>query len=318
MSKQFKNNHIPAIEKNPLKFFYVRYFGEPKWADQAAQAADIPRQSVDSQLINRVDEATKITWLGHSSFLIQVAGVNFLTDPVFSERVSPMSFAGPKRLVPLTFDLEDLPNIDFVLISHNHYDHLDENTIKHLGNRTNYFVPEGLKPWFEKQGIDAQRVNELAWWDHQTFGAASITATPSQHWSGRGVFDRNKTHWASWLIELGGKRLWFAGDTGYNPYDFKEIGQWAGEIDVALIPIGAYSPRGFMKDQHVDVAEAIKVHQDVRSKLSIGMHWGTYPLTAEPVMEPAELLDKLTQTQLDDNSQFIHMAIGETRVFERE
>ncbi|MDO6687203.1 MULTISPECIES: MBL fold metallo-hydrolase [unclassified Agarivorans] len=308
--KVYQNNHIPPIEKNPFKFLYVRYFGEQVWADQAAQASDIPRQKVDIALINNPQQTNKITWLGHSSFLVQLPSVTFLTDPVFSERVSPVSFAGPKRLVPLTFNPEDLPKIDFVVISHNHYDHLDKMAVKALGNSTHYLVPEGLGAWFEKMGVDSDNISELAWWDSEQRANTNITATPSQHWSARGLFDRNKSHWASWLIEVDNKRLWFAGDTGYNPYDFKEIGQWAGEIDLAFIPIGAYAPRDFMKDQHVNVPEAIMIHNDVRSKLSIGMHWGTYPLTAEPVMEPAEQLIELSEQT--KQGEFVSMAIGET------
>ncbi|UPW17321.1 MBL fold metallo-hydrolase [Agarivorans sp. TSD2052] len=313
--KVYQNNHIAPIEKNPFKFFYVRFFGEQEWADQAAQAYQVPRQAVDTQLINNNDDVGKVTWLGHSSFLVQLKGVNFLTDPVFSERVSPFSFAGPKRLVPFTFKPEDLPTIDFVVISHNHYDHLDKAAIKHLGNSTHYFVPQGLGAWFESMGVASSNISELAWWDSEQFANVQITATPSQHWSARGLFDRNKTHWASWLIELEGKRLWFAGDTGYNPYDFKEIGQWADGIDLSFIPIGAYAPRDFMKDQHVNVSEAMKIHQDVRSKLSIGMHWGTYPLTAEPVMEPAERLEALNKQQTSSDD-FVSMAIGETMLLD--
>ncbi|BEU04053.1 hypothetical protein OAG1_28530 [Agarivorans sp. OAG1] len=311
--KEYQNNHLEPIAKNPFKFLYVRFFGDTRWSDQAAEAYRVPRQDVDLELLKDEHAGTKVTWLGHSSFLVQLPELTFLTDPVFSERVSPVSFAGPKRLVPLTFKPEDLPSVDFVVISHNHYDHLDKKAIKHFGNSTHYFVPEGLGIWFEKMDIKPSNITELPWWGSQQKGDALITATPSQHWSARGLFDRNKSHWASWLIEFKGKRYWFAGDTGYNPYDFKEIGERAEEIDLAFIPIGAYSPRGFMKDQHVNVPEAIKVHNDVRAKLSIGMHWGTYPLTAEPVMEPAEHLEQLSLKDLKQG-EFVTMAIGETRI----
>ena len=174
-------------------------------------------------------------------------------------------------------------------------------------------VPLGLKEWFIDEGVPEARVQEMDWWDDYIDGEqVTITATPSQHWSARGLFDRDKTLWAAWHIEIADFSLWFGGDTGYNQIQFKEIGEKWSDIDLGLIPIGAYAPRWFMKAQHVDPLEAIKVHNDIGAKLSIGMHWATFQLSAEPVLEPKKKIQLAVENNLIAENVFITMAIGET------
>ncbi|KAI9094416.1 beta-lactamase superfamily domain-containing protein [Phlyctochytrium arcticum] len=238
-------------------------------------------------------------------------GVNILCDPIFSHRCSPSQWVGPARFTPPPCKLEDLPPIDVVIISHNHYDHMDTSTLKALGPHPHYFYPLGNTPYFSSLKIPAENLHEMDWWDthHLTLSdnrKVEIVCTPCQHFTGRGVLDRFKTLWASWAVLGQGKRFWFAGDTGYRyvPKDntdlsllpvcpaFKEIGAKYGPFDLSCIPIGAYSPRWFMSPIHCSPEDAVEVHKDVRSKKSIGMHWGTFVLTDEPVNEPPVRLKK--------------------------
>eukprot|EP00898_Chlorokybus_atmophyticus_P007900 jgi/Chlat1/8110/Chrsp75S07566 len=277
------------------------------------------------------------TWIGHASFLLQFDGVTILTDPIWSDRCFRSQAIGPKRqaqIVPPAFPLAKLPPIDVVIISHNHYDHLDENTIKALGNRPLYLVPLGVKEWMEKFGVT--NVKELDWWESheaKTLSGPTLKAvcTPCQHFSGRWLDDRNKTLWSSWVLEGPTKKVYFAGDTGYRsvPKDFQgvetditpvcpafaEIGAKHGPFDLALIPIGAYSPRWFMSPVHCSPEDAVALHLAVKSKQSIGMHWGTFVLTDEPILEPPKrLIQELKRLSIDPSS-FITLQHGETQSF---
>ncbi|REE02076.1 MBL fold metallo-hydrolase [Marinoscillum furvescens] len=221
----------------------------------------------------------RITFVNHSTFLIQWNDLNILTDPIWSERCSPVSFAGPQRMRPPGIRFEDLPPIDAVLISHNHYDHLDIPSIKRIQKEFApvFVVPLGVKKHLAQLNIE--NTIELDWWQSAHIGM-EIKAVPAQHFSGRGMFDRDQTLWAGYVISDGIKKIYFAGDSGYAPL-FKEIGKKEGPMDVSLIPIGAYMPQWFMSPVHISPEEAIKVHQDVRSRQSIAMHFGTFPLADE-------------------------------------
>ncbi|GAM17960.1 hypothetical protein SAMD00019534_011350 [Acytostelium subglobosum LB1] len=253
----------------------------------------------------------RCTWIGHASFFVQFAGVSFLTDPVFADRCSPFSFAGPKRYRDIPCQLTQLPQVDFVTISHNHYDHLDVDVVKALGNNTHWFVPKGLKSWFASCGVNT--VTELEWWEEANFGdRVRITCTPCHHNSNRGLTDRNCTLWSSWVVTdtQTNKNVFHSGDTAYCDV-FKEIGHHMGGIDFGMIPIGAYSPRHIMREMHVDPAEAVQIHRDIGSKRSVGMHWGTFILTDEPLLEPPrKLKEAATAAGLKDN-EFTAMKIGE-------
>ncbi len=304
----YKNNHEQPTKKGFFDFMQVRFFGEEPWVDQSIGAHKVPVVAIDVSTLQNDDQ---ITWLGHSTFLIQKDGINLLTDPIFSEYASPIQGMGPKRFTEVAVNLDELPDIDVVVISHNHYDHLDKQTILALGNTPMYYVPMGLKKWFVELGIDEKRVTELGWYQSATYNDTAITATPSQHWSARTLFDRNQSHWASWMIQFDNYSVWFAGDTGYNPHDFKEIGERFGSVDMGLIPIGAYAPRDFMKGHHVNPKEAVQIHQDVKAIRSIGMHWGAFPLTSEPTIEPiSSLKQSVLKAQLDSEA-FVSLAIGE-------
>jgi N-acyl-phosphatidylethanolamine-hydrolysing phospholipase D len=263
--------------------------------------------------INRPDPTQiQVTWIGHSTFLVQMAGINILTDPIWSERASPTPWAGPKRYVPPGLNWQDLPGIDAVIISHNHYDHLDLATVKRLGKGTGFFVPLGLARWFRGAGLS--KVVELDWGEAAGLGPIRLHCVPAQHFSSRGLFDRDVSLWASWVLEGPPGRLFFACDTGYSP-DFKEIGAHFGPVRLSLLPIGGYQPRWFMRPMHVDPPEAVKIHRDLRSQQSIGMHWGTFKLTDEPLGEPPLYLARsLSEAGLAAES-FLVLKIGETRTF---
>lgn len=272
-----------------------------------------PVAAPDLNSINHAPgDAIQVTWIGHATFLIQVSGLNILTDPMFSERASPVPFAGPKRLAPPGVSLKDLPKIDAVIISHNHYDHLDEDSAMQLGNAPRYFVPLGFSPWFKKLGI--ANVQELDWWGSAELGGLRFHAVPAQHFSSRTPFDRNEVLWSGWVIETPAGKVYFSGCTGYAPL-FQEIGKLLGPMKLSFIPVGGYSPRWFMQAMHVDPPAAVRIHQDTRSERSVGMHWATFKLTDEPLSEPPVYLRKAMQDAGVDEDRFIVMKIGETRVF---
>ena len=231
-------------------------------------------------------------WIGHSAYLLNVEGLTILTDPIFSKRASPFSWAGPKRLIAPAIPLEGLPKIDIVTVSHNHYDHLDIDSLKalHKDNpKALFFVAKGDKDLLVKSGI--KNVKEFLWWEEMEINNTVFTFTPVQHWSARGLKDRNKSLWGGWFIKLPNLTVFHAGDTGYSK-DFKEIRSKLGSPEFAMIPIGGYEPRWFMNYHHVKPSESIQISLDLGVTKSVGMHWGTFILTDEEVIEPAELINK--------------------------
>lgn len=230
-----------------------------------------------------------VTWINHSTFWIQAYGKSLLVDPIWNDRCSPLPFLGPKRRVHAVPSLDALPSLDVVVITHNHYDHLDYFTVKQL--HANYphaqwVIPKGVRKWFDRRFAKMQ-LKELEWWESCNFQNMTLTAVPAQHFSGRGLFDRNQSLWMGCVVEFHqGKRVYFAGDTGYNDFDFKEIKKRFYTMDLSLIPIGVYKPRSFMKAVHVNPRESIQIHLDVGSKLSVGGHWGTFRLSSEEMVRP--------------------------------
>ena len=278
----------------------------------------IPHVKADAAALRANGSEPTATWIGHASFLVQLAGMNILMDPQFSERASPVQFAGPRRIVALPIGVQELPRVDVVLISHNHYDHLDVDSVKRLAALPSgsplFLVPLGLKAWFA--GIGIERVEERGWWQSQAIGPLRFTLVPVQHWSRRTLLDTNRTLWGGWVIEGGGLKMIHTGDLGYSQ-DARDIGERLGPFDMAFIPIGAYAPRWFMKTMHVDPTEAVQVRADLRARRAIGMHWGTFEnLTDEPLDEPPAVLAAQRAAAGLRQDEFDVMKVGETRRIE--
>lgn len=294
--------------------FKIRFGrGRPEFVPVPADREGlVPVQKVDFANSN---PGFKVTWIGHASFLLQTSrpdgasrGINILSDPVFSERTSPFTWLGPKRYTPTPCSLTELldsVDIDVVMISHNHYDHADEATLKAIyakrSSHVHFLVGLHNARWLTSFGIDRSHITELDWWDGvevgvENVGSVRITCTPTQHFSSRWINDRNHDLWCSYAIhdlnESSNKKLYFAGDTAYRsiPHQhmtreeedaqpvcptFKQVGELLGPFDLALLPIGLCEPRDFMSSVHANSWDSIRIHRDVRSKKSIGMHWGT-------------------------------------------
>jgi len=305
----FYNNYIDH-KMTTFKQFW-------KWRKESKkpEPMSFPLAKNDPTFLQENRSQKTLTWIGHASFLIQIDGINILTDPHLTKRASPVVFAGPSRTTPPGLDINDLPEIDVIVISHNHYDHLDYQTIlnitrKQITNQPLILVPLKLKKLVESFG--ARNVKELGWWDTTNFKNLNIHAVPVQHWSNRS-FNTNKTLWCGWVFENKNFKCIFVGDTGYSK-DFATIQQRFGHMDLSLIPIGAYAPRWFMKYHHCNVDEAIQIHKDLKSKKSIAMHWGTFQLTDEPMDDPIKLLKKLAPEKNLLSNEFVAMTHGESKI----
>ncbi len=272
---------------------------------------DIP-QSYNDGSIFKQNKPYTITWIGHSTCFIQLEGLNILTDPVWSDRIGPVSWAGDLRANDPGIALDKLPPADVVLISHNHYDNLDESTILALAKNPNtrFFVPLRLRDWFEDRGIS--NVEELDWWEGVTYKGVKIICAPAQHFSGRWVTDRNTTLWCSWVVIGNGRRLYYGGDSGYFR-GFAETGKRFGPFDLALLPIGAYEPREIMKPVQMNPADAVQASIDLRAKKMLGIHWGTFQRGDEPLEEPPKKLREEVDKRHLENDQFLIFMIGESR-----
>ena len=291
--------------------FFLRRFGTMFRSDAGA-----PKQvaNVGSFLRNNIDTPT-VTWIGHATLLVQMDGVNFLTDPIWSQTPSPVPLIGPSRWVDPGLALNDLPAIDFVVISHNHYDHLDLPTLRDLATlnpETVFFVPQGNGDLLRKNGID--QVRELNWGDTASYKGTTIHCLPTQHWSKRSLTDTRKALWSSWAITGPERRFYFAGDTGY--FDgFKEIGTKLGPFDLAAVPIGAYEPKAMMEASHMNPEEAVQAALDVQADTAVAMHFGTFDLSDEPISEPPlRFKAAAEETQLGTTNSWV-LDIGETREF---
>jgi L-ascorbate metabolism protein UlaG (beta-lactamase superfamily) len=267
-----------------------------------------------------------VTFIGHSTFLVRTASMTFITDPVFTSHAGPLGRLGPRRVRPPALDASALPPIDVVLVSHNHYDHLQPRSLRLFAGRASFVAPLGLRNILPpeggretglEEGRGSRVVCELDWWDRVSVGAAEITCVPAQHFSARTPWDRNQTLWCGFVVSVDGITLYFAGDSGYSP-QFAEIGARWPRIDVALLPIGAYEPRWFMQPMHMNPAEAVRVHLDVQARTSIAMHFGTFHLTDEGIDDPLRALEAARAVAGVAPDAFRVLDFGETVVVPAE
>lgn len=268
------------------------------------------------KLSERLDaDDVAITFVNHATFLIQIQGINILTDPIWSKRAGPFGLIGPARarLPGVAFD--HLPHIDLVLISHNHYDHLDLDTLKRLHQTfaPRVLVARGGKKLVESTGMKG--VQEMDWWESlQILTGITVTFAPTQHFSARGLFDRQKCLWGSYMIHDRERRIYFAGDGAYSTH-YAEIRKRLGSPDLALLGIGAYEPRFFMKPMHMNPAEAVEAHHDLGSKQSIAMHFGTFQMSCEGIEQPlTDLKAALLKKDVPEEC-FVALHEGETRIY---
>jgi L-ascorbate metabolism protein UlaG (beta-lactamase superfamily) len=262
-------------------------------------------------------DGIRITFVNHTTFLIQAGGLNILTDPVWSKRTSPFRWIGPKRMRPPGIKLEDLPRIDVILLSHNHYDHLDVATMRVLtgAHHPRIVTPLGVGAFLETVGI--KNSTDTDWWDELALSEQiKVTSVPAQHFSGRGMLDRDKSLWCGYVLSTPHGQIYFAGDTGYNDKTFVEIGRKFESIRVSLIPIGAYKPEWFMSPIHVSPFEAVLIHKDVRSQKSIASHFGTFPLADDGADDPVEDLSKALRQNNLSKEEFITLTEGEALVID--
>ena len=255
--------------------------------------------------------AAVVTFIGHATFLIQTPLGNIITDPIYSQRAGPFNVMGPRRVRQPGVRFEDLPPIQIVLLSHNHYDHCDLRTLRALRKRFNPLVitPLGNSKLVRSTGL--RRVEELDWWQASTSSAVPLTLTPAHHFSARTPFDRNRGLWAGFMLTMAGLRIYFAGDSAYSPL-FRGIHRNLGRPDVALMPIGAYEPRWFMQAVHMNPAEAVQAHLDLQAAQSIGMHFGTFQLTIEGIDEPLQALEAACRANAVPSPQFRTLPFGDS------
>jgi N-acyl-phosphatidylethanolamine-hydrolysing phospholipase D len=269
----------------------------------------------DGQWLRNNTSEASITWVGHATFVVQMQGLTFLTDPIWSDVPSPVSMIGPRRFVGPGIRIQDLPQVDFVLISHNHYDHLDLPTLITLARRnaeTLFIVPAGNGATLSQAGIE--NVREFNWGDELELADLTIHCLPSQHWSKRSLTDTNKALWASWAVTGPEKRFYHAGDTGYFP-GFKAIGKHLERFDLAAMPIGAYAPTAMMQSSHMNPEEAVQAALDLNAKNMVAMHYGTFDLSDEPLDEPPRRFFRAAAQQGVDLRSVWVMKVGETRRF---
>lgn len=269
--------------RDVMRIFLTGGFADPK--EQVPFAKGVPRATPPD--LRQEPRSARVTWNGHASFVVQVGGQAFLTDPVWSSKL----VGGVPRLTAPGVPWDALPEVDGVVLSHNHYDHMDAPTLKRLPRATALFVPARLGDWFRRRGFTD--VRELDWWETVDHGSVEVTMTPCQHWSRRGLFDTNKTLWGSWVLaaKRPRKRVFFTGDSGYCHW-YAEIGSRFPDLDAAILPIGAYAPDWFMQKMHMNPEECVRAFRDLGARHLVPSHWGTFVLTREPLLEPHERLGK--------------------------
>jgi len=311
------------VAPNLSDHFDGRRFGNPTGAAGQPFSA-VPRMLLERRTPwpARIEEAPRqpapldgaaavVTFVGHATFLIQTAAGHILTDPMYSQRAGPFNALGPRRVRQPAVRFDDLPPISTVLLSHNHYDHCDLRTLHLLADRFDPILITPLGNGALARSAGLRRVEELDWWQESKIASLPITVTPAHHFSARTPLDKNRALWAGFLVGAGGRRLYFAGDSAYAPF-FRDIRKRLGPIDLALLPIGAYEPRWFMRIVHMNPAEAVQAHLDLEAAESIGMHFGTFQLTTEGIDEPLRALDEARRANGVPASRFRTLGFGES------
>ncbi|XP_061178806.1 N-acyl-phosphatidylethanolamine-hydrolyzing phospholipase D-like [Saccostrea echinata] len=293
---------------------------DPKELDKT-----LPVMPVDFEKLKNPDpDSIQVLWIGHATVFVQMEGINILCDPIFSERCSPtfkvaglelMKHFGYKRYRPVPCKIKELPPVDVVLISHDHYDHLDTESIMEIKEsfpNAKYYVPMGLKDWFKDCGCQEVNVEEKNWWEEiqhhlpdKQSRSVTFACTPAQHWCTRTGIDQNKRLWCSWVVKGETHSFYFGGDTGYNKIAFQQIGKKYGPFSLSVLPIGAYEPRWYMHPQHVSPEQSVDIHKEINSKFSLGVHWGTFKQMGcfENYLEPPTLVaERLRELNLPENS----------------
>ncbi len=330
---RFQNRYVEFATNDTASYWRwkldqaLRGLPPPPASPVPAVAAD--RAFIDANAMAGAAMQPSVTWIGHATTLVQMGGINLLTDPIFSERASPLAFAGPRRAQPPGIAISELPRIDVVLVSHNHYDHCDLPSLAALahqaGGPPRFVVPLGVGALLAGAGI--ANVVELDWWQSTVVdgpaGRVEIVMTPVQHWSGRRLDDRMQTLWGGYAVFAPDFQLFFSGDAGYSP-DFADVrARFAsrqgpgrgGGFDLALLPIGAYEPRWFMKLQHMDPAEALQASLDLGAKATLAIHWGTFALSDEPLDRPPRDLAQARASREAAGDAFFTLPVGGTRRF---
>jgi L-ascorbate metabolism protein UlaG (beta-lactamase superfamily) len=291
-------HHAPQGFRNPEPD--LRQAGDLKrWRqERKQQGLPLPPSQGYEQFIrqwwqpaNLSGDRDSVWWLGHACVLLRTAGRYTLIDPVFSDRASPLSLFGPKRKTPTALTVEDLPALDVVLISHNHYDHLDRPTIKKILRRfpeVTFVVPLGLQAWFRRVG--AKQICQLDWWQQTQVAGLTIHAVPARHWSMRSLWDRNRSLWCGWEVQNATLNFWFSGDSGYSE-NLLEIHRRLGPFNLAALPVGAYAPKWFMQGQHMDPDQAVSLYRAIGQPHTIPIHWGVFELADESLDEPPRVLE---------------------------
>ena len=286
-------HHNPWPDSEPHDFRAVASF---MWQRRGLALVNPPRNSFPTArprvvLPRAAGDALAATWVGHSTVLLQMGGLNVLTDPVFSQRAFPVQWAGPRRVMDPGLALGALPPLDAIVLSHNHYDHLDRPAVRRIAREhpgVTWIVPRGVGAYIRPWG--ARQIIELDWWQQAEVNGLRVTATPARHFSGRTFRDRNRSLWSGFALVAGARRVLFAGDSAYHP-EFGEIGRRCGPFELVMMPIGAYAPRWFMGRVHLDPEQAVRAFQDLATPgaVMLGIHWGTFRLTDEPMDEPPRL-----------------------------
>ena len=301
--------HGDASLSVTLPFFVRRVLASASWAARATPPREVANDGAFLRE-NALGSVPTVTWIGHSTLLVQMGHITFLTDPTWSNTGSPLA-VGPRRFVEPGLAFDALPHVDFALVSHNHYDHMDLETLARLADRgTKIFVPLGNAALLEAAGLE--NTVELDWWDRQELGGITIHCVPARHWSRRGLFDGDRSLWSGWVVVAEDRRFYFAGDTGAFS-GFTEIGERFGPFDLAAVPIGAYDPRAMMAPAHINPEEAVGALVQLGAKHSVAVHFGTFDLSDEPIDEPPRRFLAASNAVGRGADRDWVLAVGETR-----